>query len=198
MKPIDLMDEQTVVMDTGQFDTSRRDQEIRCEQCRAPARVHVLEGYSRGKPIRRHYCLACADATPHPAPPISLEHVRSRLSIASMLVFAGMLLVALGITVDHVGYHGTAGFGWKQAVSLVLGVFFVVLGALLHADLVAILGTVVFIVAVSADVYGTMGSPGFGWRQIAVTLAGVVLIALGLYRRKKRFAEHISELESES
>jgi hypothetical protein len=198
MKASELLEEQAIMTVPSQSYAASHGREIPCERCRAPARVHILEGYTRGKPMRRHYCLTCADAAPHPTPLVSFEHVRSRLSIASMLVFAGLLLVALGIAVDQVGYHGSEGFGWKQTSSLVLGVFFVVLGALLHADLLAILGTVVFLVAVSADVYGPLGSPGFGWRQIAVILAGAVLIALGLYRRKQRLARHILEMETEA
>lgn len=198
MKSIELMRTESVSITSEQSNEPQPERVIACDRCLAPARVHVLEGYRSGVPLRRHYCFSCADETPMNTPPISMEHVRSRLSIASMLLFAGVVLVILGISVDQIGYHGSTGFGWKQTVSLAFGVFCVAIGALLHADLVAILGSIVFGIAVSADLYGPVGAPGFGWRQSAVVLLGALMIGIGLHRRRRGLTRQLTERDAEA
>ena len=193
-KPMELTEIESITTTPANSDGAQRvERLITCECCAAPARVHVLEGYTRGKPIRRHYCLNCADQSPQTGPPLSFEHFRSRLSIGSLLLFTGVALVVLGISVDQLGYHGSSGFGWRQMISLALGVFCVAIGALLHADLLAIAGSIVFGAAAAADLFGTMGSPGFGWRQTSVVLLGFMLIMTGLYRRRRRLKREISK-----
>jgi len=156
-----------------------------CERrgCGKPARVLVLVGYDGPKPLRRHLCLRCAETAfedylvePNGAP-------RSRLSVASLLIAGGILVAAVGATADEWGVQGSSGFGWKQQSALAVGGLLVVLGGLLRADVVAVVGTVLFGLGALADLFGTFGSPGMGWRQMLLIFAGLVSMCWGLLLR---------------
>ncbi len=167
---------------------TRDEQRTRCERCGAPVRVHILEGYVEGKPVRRHLCSDCADTAYALYLKHGAGHVRPRLSLGSLLITGGLLLVVLGISVDQFGIQGSAGFGWKQQAGLLAGLFVVIVGSLLRIDVVAIAGAILVAIAALADVSGLIGAPGVGWRQQAVILAGLVFIWGGIFLRKRQVA----------
>ena len=45
------------------------------------------------------------------------------------------------------------------------------------------LGLVLVVVGLGADVFGLGGNPGFGWKQILVTVAGGIMVAVGVLSR---------------
>lgn len=157
-----------------------------CERCGAPARVCVLEGYVGSHPVHRHFCLDCADSAYRLYLENSPGRVRPRLSWASLFISAGLLLTALGAAADEFGVHGSAGFGWKQQGSLLVGALVVVIGALLRVELLAIAGAVLVGLAALADVFGPVGSPGVGWKQAATIFTGLAFLSAGLLTRKRR------------
>jgi len=106
--------------------------------------------------------------------------------VSSLIIAVGVLFAVLGVSFDLFGMKGAAGFGWKQQGGVVVGVLLVVLGALLRADVLAIGGAVLFGAAALADVYGTLGSPGVGWKQRLAVAAGVLLILMGIWLRKRK------------
>jgi hypothetical protein len=154
--------------------------------------VNVLEGYVGGQPTRRHFCLECADVAYGLYIEGGTGRTRPRPHLSSLLIAAGLLLALVGASVDLLGIEGHAGFGWKQQAGLVVGTLLVALGALLRVDALAIGGALLFGVAALADVYGTVGTPGVGWRQRAAILAGLVVVLVGFYARERRLSRRLS------
>jgi hypothetical protein len=106
--------------------------------------------------------------------------------VSSLIIIIGLLLAVLGASADLFGMHGAAGFGWKQQAGVIVGALLVVLGALLRVDALAVGGLILFAVAALADVYGTIGAPGMGWRQRVAIIVGLVLVLGGLRLRHRR------------
>jgi hypothetical protein len=52
------------------------------------------------------------------------------------------------------------------------------------ALVILVIGVVLALVSIFADSLGIGGKPGFGYKQTAGFVAGVALIALGLWRRR--------------
>jgi|GEM_PF-1128469 len=159
-----------------------------CQVCGAAARVRVLVGYADGQPVERRLCLSCADTVAGDALADRGGAARLRLRPAAVLIAAGGLLALSGVFFDGLGLHGSRGVGWLQGSGLVLGGLMVVVGALLRADLIAVVGTVLFGLALLADVCGVVGQPGFGWRQGSLIGAGVVLMLIGLIWHRRHSA----------
>ncbi len=154
-----------------------------CEVCGKPARVRVLERYAGGGPVFRHYCLDCADrqheSGSHPPSGPSGQ----RLSIGSILMVTGLFIVLIAVLGDHLGIRGLPGFGWRQALGLLLGAALVSIGAVLRTDVVAVFGTLVFALAALSDLFGFQSAEGLGWKQRLAIVIGVSLTALGLVMR---------------
>jgi hypothetical protein len=166
-------------------------QRARCERCSAPARVFVLEGYVDGQPVRHHFCLECADSAYRHYLDRGAGVIRPRLSFGSLLIIVGLLLTAVGASVDELGLHGSGGFGWKQQGGLLIGMVVLVLGALLRVDILAIVGAILVGAAALADVFGPVGSPGVGWKQGALILAGLLVLAAGIFMRRRRAVQSL-------
>ena len=154
----------------------------RCSACANPARVSVLKGYDEGAPVRVEYCSACADAlySPHRE---RVARGKSKLNLSTIILIMGALLVSVGVFADDFGHQGSDGFGPYQVAAVVLGCLVVVLGALLRIDLLVVPGVVLAALGALADVFGRVGTPGFGWRQQIAVVAGVILVAVALARR---------------
>ena len=157
-----------------------------CERCDDEARVHVLEGYVDGKPVHRHLCSECASTAYEQHIKSGAGHPRSRVSVGGLLITAGLLLLALGITADWFGFKGSSGFGWIQQAGLLIGILGIIVGALLRIDLLVLGGTMLAAGAALADIQGAFGSPGLGSRQLALILVGTVCVLIGLVRRRHR------------
>ena len=155
-----------------------------CEGCGGPVRVHVLEGYRAGRPVIRCWCMQCADhAIPEAsdsARPLSPE----RLSVASMLILGGL---GLGFVRLFAGRMGGDSADQSGAPVLVagLGVLLVLIAALLRADPVGVLGTIIFFGAACAELISLLDTNGAGLVQdLALFLsAGLIIGGLGLRRR---------------
>lgn len=151
-----------------------------CEECGQPARVRILETYSAGRPVFRVRCLNCADAFLPASSAADAARAGRRPGWRAALIVGGLVIGALGGLGDQLGVHGSRGFGAYQLAGVLVGVVCVVTGAVTHADAVAIFGTIVFGVAVSADLLSIGGVSGFGWKQQAAIIAGLVLTLVGV------------------
>lgn len=152
----------------------------RCEGCGRPARVHILEGYREGKPVTRASCLHCADTllTKPGARPMSSA---PRNGWAILLMAAGAVLAVSGVLADQVGVRGASGFGGYQVVGVIAGALSVLIGAVLRSDAVGAAGLVVLVLAASADLLHFGGQAGFGWKQRAAVVLGLLLVFAGQF-----------------
>ena len=164
----------------------------RCDRCGAPARVHVLAGYVEGRPVHRHFCHACADVAYELQLEVGAGNARPRPRVSSLIIAVGVLFAVLGTSFDLFGVEGAAGFGWKQQGGVAIGVLLVVLGGLLRVDAIAIAGAVLFGAAALADVYGLLGSPGFGSKQRFAVAVGVFLVLIGIWLRKRKRQQRLA------
>ncbi len=159
---------------------------MHCERCGAPAQVTILEGYRSGKPVRHYLCLSCADAAFDLYPGRCSNTLRPRLSWSGSLLFAGMVLTALGASADELGIHGQPGFGWSQQAGLAVGALLLLVGCLARIDVVAIAGAGLFGLSALADFLGPLGSPGIGLKQGGAIAVGLVLLMAGFASRRRR------------
>jgi len=169
------------VADTAAFEAGRTAPV--CERCGAPSRVSMLVGYAAGRPVRRRWCLSCADLFVSHSTRGAGGNSRRRLSVGVTTLFGGAVVTLLGATFDQLGVHGSGGFGWMQQMAVSVAGLFVVLGALLRVDVVAVAGTILMGCAALADVFGQAGTPGVGWRQGAMVVGGLGLTLWGLHLR---------------
>lgn len=150
----------------------------RCRSCRAPARVHVLRGYCQGRPIRSHFCSRCfhgADFTsglPGDA--------GRRLRLSDSFIICGAALTAFALSSDLLLPNGLGGFGAYQCGGLLLGLFLVLLGGVIRIGLIAMSGIAAAAGSALADVLDLHGRSGFGWKQSAAVVAGILTIVVGL------------------
>ncbi|MFO0837885.1 MAG: hypothetical protein U1D55_05115 [Phycisphaerae bacterium] len=153
-----------------------------CAVCGASARVHVLEGYRGGQPCYRSLCFQCADAARR-VERVSPRRHRTGRGLALALILGGVSLGILGAVGDRLGIGANRGFGWLQQSGLATGALFVVLGALLRIDLIAIVGTILFGLAASADLLRGTDRHLIGWRQQSAILLAAVITAAGVTLR---------------
>jgi hypothetical protein len=150
-----------------------------CARCAADARVSVLTGYPGGRPQRVWFCLRCADGAYDEFVGVANPSRRRRLGVGSLLLAAGVLLMVVSLLADTLGINGSPGFGWFQQSAVILGGVLLLLGAVSRADIVAVIGTLLLLAGLLADVAGRMGSPGFGWRQALALVVGFALFVSG-------------------
>ncbi len=155
-----------------------------CSACSAPARVHILRGYSKGDPLIVRLCLACANREAESRATADVD-VRRRVGMGSLLVFVGTLLALSGAMNAFFQLSSHAGFGWIQTFGVGLGAFLAVCGGLLKVDLLAVSGA--FLVGLMAgldwlDLEGQQHS----WIHQAGACLGLasMLIGLGILRRR--------------
>lgn len=153
------------------------DRTERCSQCGRASCVHVLEGYSGQTPVFRSLCLACSEnhATPDP-----VALMRPRLSLSAAVVATGVIVGAGGALADHFGIGGSSGFGMAQSIGVVVGAVCILVGALLRVDMIGILGGILFITSIVADLLSIGGRSGFGWKQTAAVAGGAALTGAGM------------------
>lgn len=154
-----------------------------CPTCGAATRVAVLEGYLEGQPVRRFYCLACADHEVGPAP---TDPAGQRHGIPFLFGVAGVIFALAGMFADLLGFSSQAGFGWYQGVGVAAGGLIIFLGAILRADIVALFGTLVFIGALCIDVFGVTRAPGVGVEQQWLLILAALCLAAPLFTRVLR------------
>lgn len=154
-----------------------------CDVCGAPARVHVLIGYSAGRPLRRHCCLACAPRTDVPG--TEAEPSRGRTRPTSLAMGLGLLIAMSGLLKDWVFPHTTAGFGRYQWSALLLAIGAFVVGVAARADVVAIGSLMLVAATLLADLIGQTASPGLGWKQGLTIEVGLLVVAVAYLIRRR-------------
>jgi hypothetical protein len=103
---------------------------------------------------------------------------------APLLVFGGIVLAALTVTADHLPISGRTGFGWRQITGLELGFLATVLGLVSRKALVAIVGLLLLVLSLGADLLQVGHVRGFGWRsQLGMVVAAAMFAGGVLWRR---------------
>jgi len=151
-----------------------------CELCGRPARVHVLEGYAAGRPLRRCFCVPCAAAPS--SSPRAAQARPARLRLRIVVGLAGVALALVGLLGDQLIPEGHAGFGWYQRIGALIGALVLFIGMLVRAEVVVAGGALFLGAALCADWFGLTRGPGIGWKQqtmLAVGGACVVLVLAG-------------------
>jgi hypothetical protein len=106
---------------------------------------------------------------------------------ARFLIYAGILLALLTLTVDYLSISGRAGFGWRQITGTEVGLLLIVIGVLAGRGLLAMSGLFLLVLSLGADVLNLGRSPGLGWRkQTALALASLLLAEGILWQRALR------------
>jgi hypothetical protein len=157
-----------------------------CEHCGEPAKVHVLTGYEGGKPVRYHLCLSCADADWRPGANRKAGRGERRLGYGALMVMAGVLVGGLAIAADYTGLQGESGFGNYQRAGVALGALLVIVGGLVRVDVLVLVGTLLFALALLSDVLKLKYQPGLGVKQQVVLGCAALLVTAGVFLRRRR------------
>ncbi len=97
-----------------------------------------------------------------------------------MLIYAGILLAALTLTVDRLSISGKTGFGWWQISGAELGILCLVLGLLVRRGLLGMAGLFLLVLSLWADVLHLGHAPGLGWRKQTALAVSSLLLAGGM------------------
>jgi DNA-directed RNA polymerase subunit RPC12/RpoP len=118
---------------------------------------------------------------------------------ARLLIYAGVILTLLTISVDRLSISGRAGFGWRQITGAEVGFLCVILGLLVGGGLLGMAGLFLLVVSLGADVLQLGHAPGLGWRkQTALAVASLLLAGGMLWQRAlKKKADGLSVDDNE-
>jgi hypothetical protein len=106
---------------------------------------------------------------------------------ARLLIYAGILLTLLTLTVDRLSISGRPGFGWRQITGAEVGLLSLVLGLLAGRGLLGMAGLFMLVLSLGADLLHLGHAPGLGWRkQTALALASLLLAGGMLWQRALR------------
>ncbi len=106
---------------------------------------------------------------------------------ARLLIYAGVILTLLTISVDRLSISGRSGFGWRQITGAEVGFLCIVLGLLIGEGLLGMAGLFLLVVSLGADILELGRAPGLGWRkQTALALASLLLAGGMLWQRTLR------------
>ena len=147
----------------------------KCPVCGTPSLVTVVSKGQEG--TLRQLCSECERRR--------IWHERSGLreiarGSARLLIYAGVLLALLALTVDRLAISGHAGFGRWQITGTEVGFLCLVLGLLVGRGLLGVAGFFLFVTSLGADVLGLGRAPGLGWRKQAGLAVASLLIAGGM------------------
>ncbi len=154
------------------------DRQETCDLCGKPARVCVLHGYRDGAPVYGRYCLDCPSTSDfdHSARSRSSK----RLSLHLLICLLGVVIGVLGGAADLVVSDAHPGFGWYQRTGVLVGAIIVLLGMLVRAEVVALVGVFLFAGAVSWDCFSYSDAPGVGWKQQTALVVSAFLLVLAV------------------
>jgi hypothetical protein len=108
---------------------------------------------------------------------------------ARLLIYAGVILTLLTLTVDRLSIRGHSGFGWRQITGAEVGFLCLVIGILVGEGFLGMAGLFLLVVSLGADILELGRAPGLGWRkQTALALSSLLLAGGMLWQRvlKKR------------
>jgi len=101
------------------------------------------------------------------------------IDVARLLIYAGLILAVLTLTVDHLSISGHAGFGWRQITGTELGILIIAIGVLAGHGLLGMAGLFLLVLSLGADMLNLGHAPGFGWRKQTALVVAVLLLTGG-------------------
>jgi len=99
---------------------------------------------------------------------------------ARLLIYAGVLLILLTISVDRLPISGREGFGWRQITGAEVGFLCIVLGLLVGGGFLGMAGLFLLLVSLGADLLRLGHAPGLGWRKQTALATASLLVAGGM------------------
>ena len=156
-----------------------------CSVCGRPALLHVNLGSVDGKPNIRDYCQGCADRHLDEWRAPRRRLTGGRHAIGGLLIMSGVALGIVAVFADGLGIAGHSGFGWYQRGGALGGVLLIFVGAIFRIDVLGVSGTILFVLAIGVDYFGIGRSAGLGWRQEAALVVALLLLAAGLFFRRR-------------
>jgi hypothetical protein len=142
--------------------------------------VHITNEIGQEGQVR-HYCLACAARMDRPRP-----RPYRRLNRSAILILLGLSTLAFSLFADQIGFGRGRGFGWKQDIVLVVGLILLAGGTLVRASTLFVFGALLAILALLADLLRLGDVRGFGYKQQAGTVMGLLLIVAGVLRVRRQ------------
>lgn len=162
----------------------RAESNTACEGCGEPVRVRILEGYRAGQPVIRAWGMTCADRLSPGASDAVARRARERLSVGALLIMAGLGLGFMGVFGRHVGVEYSRQIGTPMLAAC-FGAFLVLIGALLRVDVIGIIGTMIFGVAVCIELIGLAGTGDAAIVPDLELVLGLGLVAGGMWLRRR-------------
>lgn len=104
-------------------------------------------------------------------------------NLATLLIYAGVLLSLLVLTVDYLSISGRVGFGWRQITGAEVGCLCLITGLLAGRGLLAMAGLFLIVLSVGADLLNVGHAPGLGWRSQTALVVASLLVAGGMIWR---------------
>ena len=151
-----------------------------CERCGAPADVHISD-VTRGVAQIRNFCAACVDELER-----GRATYRRRTSESVTLIVFGFIVLGLSVLADYLPLGGAEGFGWRQRQGVVIGGILILLGAIVRARSILLIGVIMASVSMLADLLAFGSAEGFGSQQMFGAALGVAVVATGLWLARKR------------
>jgi hypothetical protein len=99
---------------------------------------------------------------------------------ARLLIYTGVILSLLTISVDSLSISGRSGFGWRQITGAEVGFLCIVLGLLVRGGLLGVGGLFLLVVSLGADLFRLGHAPGLGWRKQMALVVACLLVAGGV------------------
>jgi hypothetical protein len=103
---------------------------------------------------------------------------------ATLLIYAGILLTLLTLSVDYLSISGRPGFGWLQITGTEVGILILVLGFLAGRGFLTMAGLFLLVLSVGADILRLGHAPGLGWRKQTALVLACLLIGGGVLWRR--------------
>ena len=101
-----------------------------------------------------------------------------------LVIYAGVLLALLSLTVDRLSISGHSGFGWWQISGTEVGMLSVILGLVVGRGLLGVAGLFLLVLSLAADLLHVGHAAGMGWRnQTALGFACLLLAGGMLWQR---------------
>ncbi|MEE9293586.1 MAG: LPXTG cell wall anchor domain-containing protein [Phycisphaerae bacterium] len=151
-----------------------------CENCGAPANVHISD-VTRGVAKIRNLCAGCVDEIER-----HRINYRRRTGDAVTLIVFGLIVLVLSVLADFLPLGGEEGFGWRQRQGVVIGGILVLLGAIVRARAILLIGIMMTVLSMLADWLAFGRAEGFGSQQMLGSAMGVAVVALGLWLARRR------------
>ena len=156
------------------------DSDSACERCGAPANVHISD-VTRGEARIRNFCTGCVDEIER-----RRTAYRHRTGEAVTLIVFGFIVLGLSVLADFLPLGGAEGFGWRQWEGVGIGGILVLLGAVIRARSILLIGIIMTTLSLLADLLAFGSSEGVGAQQMFGSVLGICVVALGLWLARKR------------